>query len=76
MANTSKPNGRTRHINISYFAIQEWVENGNIKLSHSQGIANPSNAITKALGWTLHHLHVTRMMGHTDCKHTLTSGKM
>eukprot|EP00957_Ditylum_brightwellii_P186969 14238916-Ditylum_brightwellii.AAC.1 len=34
MTNTSKPNGRTRHINISYFTIQEWVENGDIKLAH------------------------------------------
>eukprot|EP00957_Ditylum_brightwellii_P040365 3054766-Ditylum_brightwellii.AAC.1 len=27
-------NGRMRHIDISYFAIQKWVENGNIKLAH------------------------------------------
>eukprot|EP00957_Ditylum_brightwellii_P048833 3704825-Ditylum_brightwellii.AAC.2 len=53
MANASKPNGRTRHINITYFAIQEWVENGNIKLAHIQGVANTSDALTKALGWTL-----------------------
>eukprot|EP00957_Ditylum_brightwellii_P096130 7323968-Ditylum_brightwellii.AAC.1 len=76
MANTSKPNGRTRHIDISYFAIQELVENGNIKLAHIQRVANPSNALTKALGWTLHQHHVTRMMGHTGCKHTCTSGKI
>eukprot|EP00957_Ditylum_brightwellii_P039059 2952292-Ditylum_brightwellii.AAC.1 len=49
MANTSKPNGRKRHINISYFAIQELVEKGNIKLAHIQGIADPYNALTKAL---------------------------
>eukprot|EP00957_Ditylum_brightwellii_P212380 15367207-Ditylum_brightwellii.AAC.4 len=75
MANTIKPNGRTRHIDISYFAIQEWVENDNIELAHIQGVANPSNVLTKALGWTLHQCHVTRMMGHTGCKHTCTSGK-
>eukprot|EP00957_Ditylum_brightwellii_P010666 807826-Ditylum_brightwellii.AAC.1 len=34
MANTSKSNERTRHIDISYFKIQEWVENGDIKLTH------------------------------------------
>eukprot|EP00957_Ditylum_brightwellii_P131423 10023043-Ditylum_brightwellii.AAC.1 len=73
MASTSKLNGRTRHIAISYFAIQEWVENRNIKLAHIQGVAYPSNALTNALGWTLHQRHVTRMMGHTGCKHTHTS---
>eukprot|EP00957_Ditylum_brightwellii_P090590 6899249-Ditylum_brightwellii.AAC.1 len=25
MANANKPNSRMRHIDISYFAIQEWV---------------------------------------------------
>eukprot|EP00957_Ditylum_brightwellii_P149870 11414001-Ditylum_brightwellii.AAC.1 len=46
MANTSKPNERTSHISTSFFVIQEWVENDNIKFSHIQGIANPSNALT------------------------------
>eukprot|EP00957_Ditylum_brightwellii_P018215 1372561-Ditylum_brightwellii.AAC.1 len=30
MANASKPSGRTRNIDISYFVIQEWVSKGNI----------------------------------------------
>eukprot|EP00957_Ditylum_brightwellii_P126442 9638239-Ditylum_brightwellii.AAC.1 len=34
LANKNKPNGRTQHNDISYFAIQEWVENSNIKLAH------------------------------------------
>eukprot|EP00957_Ditylum_brightwellii_P042815 3241403-Ditylum_brightwellii.AAC.1 len=76
MANPSKPNGRTRHINISYFAIQEWAEKGNIKLAHIYGVANPFDTLTKALGRTLHQCHVTRMMGHTGCKHMHTSGKI
>eukprot|EP00957_Ditylum_brightwellii_P031295 2372038-Ditylum_brightwellii.AAC.1 len=49
MVNASKPNGRTRNFNISYFAIQDWVENGNIKLARIQGVVNQSNALTKAL---------------------------
>eukprot|EP00957_Ditylum_brightwellii_P091015 6929490-Ditylum_brightwellii.AAC.1 len=54
MANASKPNGRARHIDISYFAIQEWVEKCNIKLAHIHGVANPSDTLTKALEWTCH----------------------
>eukprot|EP00957_Ditylum_brightwellii_P046851 3555935-Ditylum_brightwellii.AAC.1 len=34
MVNASKPNCRTKHIDINYFIIQEWVEKGNIKLAH------------------------------------------
>eukprot|EP00957_Ditylum_brightwellii_P038105 2881511-Ditylum_brightwellii.AAC.1 len=76
MTNASKPNGRTRHINISYFAIQEWVSKGDIKLAHIRGVINPSDALTKALGWTLHHHHVLRMMGHMGSRHTSTSGRI
>eukprot|EP00957_Ditylum_brightwellii_P087046 6625918-Ditylum_brightwellii.AAC.1 len=28
MANVSKPNGRTQHINISSFVLQEWEQCG------------------------------------------------
>eukprot|EP00957_Ditylum_brightwellii_P178406 13589460-Ditylum_brightwellii.AAC.1 len=54
MANTNKPNGCTRHIDIIYFALQEWVQCGEVELTHIRGVANPTDALTKALGWTLH----------------------
>eukprot|EP00957_Ditylum_brightwellii_P043309 3282063-Ditylum_brightwellii.AAC.1 len=73
MTNASKPNGRTRNIDISYFAIQEWVSKGNIKLAHIRGVINPSDALTKTLGWTLHCHHVSRMMGHMGSRYTNTS---
>eukprot|EP00957_Ditylum_brightwellii_P198177 15100478-Ditylum_brightwellii.AAC.1 len=76
MVSTSKPNGRTMHIDISYFAIEEWAGKGNTKLAHICGVANPSGALTKALGWTLRQRHTTRMMGHTGCKHMCTSRKI
>eukprot|EP00957_Ditylum_brightwellii_P097958 7461182-Ditylum_brightwellii.AAC.1 len=58
MANANKPNRHTRSINISYFVLQEWVQEGKAKLAHIRGVANPANALTKALGWTLHCRHV------------------
>eukprot|EP00957_Ditylum_brightwellii_P200260 15266380-Ditylum_brightwellii.AAC.1 len=76
MANASKPNDRTRHIDISYFAIEEWVSKGNVKFSHIRGVLNPSDVLTKALGWTLHCCHMLRMMGHVDSRHTDTSGRI
>eukprot|EP00957_Ditylum_brightwellii_P059463 4514280-Ditylum_brightwellii.AAC.1 len=76
MANISKPNDRTRHIDISYFAIQKWVSKGDIKLAHIRGVIIPSDALTKALGWMLHCCHVSRMMGHVGSHHTNTSGRI
>eukprot|EP00957_Ditylum_brightwellii_P014027 1057962-Ditylum_brightwellii.AAC.1 len=54
MANNNRPNGQTQHIDISYFVLQEWVTHSDVKLAHIRGITNPTNALTKALGWTLH----------------------
>eukprot|EP00957_Ditylum_brightwellii_P039731 3006832-Ditylum_brightwellii.AAC.1 len=74
MANNSRPNGQTQHINISYFTLQEWVTHGNVKLAHIRVIANPADALTKALGWTLHQRHATHIMGHLGTKYTNTVG--
>eukprot|EP00957_Ditylum_brightwellii_P179223 13653719-Ditylum_brightwellii.AAC.1 len=76
MTNTSKPNSRTRHISISYFAIQEWVSKNNIKLSRVRGIINPSDALTKAMDWMLHCCHVPRMMGHMGSRYMNTSRRI
>jgi len=64
MINENKPTPRSRHIDIQHFAIQEWQSNGSIKMFYIPGVINPSDQATKALGWTLHHRHVRRSMGH------------
>jgi hypothetical protein len=64
MINASRPTPRSRHIDIQHFAIQEWKANGDIILCHIPGIINPADALTKALGPTLHFRHVRRLMGH------------
>lgn len=64
MVNASRPTPRSRHIDIQHFAIQEWKSNGEIILCHIPGIINPADALTKALGTTLHFRHVRRLMGH------------
>ena len=74
MANAGKPTERSRHIDIQYFALQEWVSKGFVKLFHIPGVANPADSMTKALGWVLHTRHVTRMMGHCGSSYTTTSG--
>jgi hypothetical protein len=63
MANARRPTDRSRHIDIQNFALQDWVRQGGVLLEHIRGNINPADAMTKALGWVLHHRHCTRMMG-------------
>jgi hypothetical protein len=64
MVNADKPTERSRHIDIQYFAIQDWRKAGHIFLTHLRGILNPSDALTKSVGWVLHSRHARRLMGH------------
>ena len=58
------PTDRIRHLEIRWFAIQDWCENKGIILKHLPGIHMPSDTQTKPLGWVLHTRHCRRMMGH------------
>jgi hypothetical protein len=49
MVNSGKPTEQSRHINIQYFAIQDWKRNGNIQLCHIPGIINSADVLTKPL---------------------------
>lgn len=64
MINARVPTERSRHIDIRFFAIQDWKYNGDLIMHHIAGIINSSDALTKALGWILQYRHCTRMMGH------------
>jgi hypothetical protein len=64
MINDSKPTPRSRHIDIQWFAIQEWQQRGDIVMHYIPTSINPSDGATKSLGWTLHARHARRLMGH------------
>ena len=65
MANNIRPTDRTRHMDIRWFALQEWIHvDKDIIVIHIAGIINPSDALTKALAWLKHHRHMSRAMGH------------
>jgi len=57
MINACLPTERSRHIDIQRFAIQDWKESGAIVMEFISGIINPSNDLTKPLGWVLHDRH-------------------
>ena len=64
MINARIPTERSRHIDIQHFAIQDWKDAGDIVMRHIPGILNPSDDLTKPLGWVLHGRHARRIMGH------------
>ena len=64
MINARVPTERSRHIDIQYFAIQDWKEAGDIVLKFIPGVINCADALTKPLGWILHTRHARRIMGH------------
>ena len=62
--NANKPTGRSRHIDIMFFAIQEWKDAKIITMKHIPGIINPADDLTKPLGFVLHSRHARYIMGH------------
>ena len=64
--NANKPTGRSRHIDIRFFAIQDWKQQGHIKMEHIPGIINPADGLTKPLGYVLHSRHARYIMGHCN----------
>jgi len=64
MINQRKPTICSRHINVQFFAIQEWCRQGDIVMKHIAGILNMADYLTKELSWILHHCHACQAMGH------------
>jgi len=64
MINQQKLTTHSCHINIQFFAIQEWCKQGNILMNHIPSILNMADDSTKALGWILHYHHAWQAMGH------------
>ena len=52
--NNISPTEQTRHLDIRYFAIQDWRETGDIIMEHIPGILNPNNNRAKPFGYVLY----------------------
>ena len=64
IVNARRPTERSRHIDIQYFALQDWKEAGDVVMHFIPGVINPADDLTKPLGWVLHSRHARRFMGH------------
>ena len=61
--NNTSPTEQTQHLDIRYYAIQDWREAGDIIMEHIPGILNPSDNMTKPLGYVLHARYYRQIMG-------------
>jgi hypothetical protein len=64
MANAGKPTPRSRHIDIKFYAIQEWVERDLVMLKRIDTSINPADHLTKPLARILFYRHLDFYMGH------------
>ena len=64
MANAQKPTSRTRHMDIRYFALSDWVERDLMILERIDTSINEADHFTKVLDRTLFYRHVDHIMGH------------
>ena len=64
MDNAQKPTPRTRHIDIKYFSLCEWVERDLILLDRIDTSINMSDHLTKPLPPLLFHRHADFLLGH------------
>ena len=70
MGNAQKPTTRTRHIDIKYFALCDWVEHD---LIHT--LINIADHLTKSLPKVLFHQHADFLLGHVPPKYSLIHSK-
>ena len=48
--NARKPTDRVKHLEVPYFRIQDWKEDGYLLMRHIPGILSPPDSLTKPLG--------------------------
>ena len=63
MANAGQPTRRTRHIDIRYFALLDWVERDLLALEEIHSPENCSDPLTKAVGKNDFWKHYDILMG-------------
>jgi hypothetical protein len=73
MANAGQPTKRTRHMDIKFFALQDWVEHDLLVLERIDTSVNCSDALTKPNNRILFNRHLDRLMGRVAPSYSPTS---
>ena len=63
MGNAQQPTRRTRHMDIKHFSLLDWVERDLVFMKRINTADNCADAMTKALGRTLHYRHNDYILG-------------
>ena len=64
MGNARKPTPRTRHIDIKYFSLCDWIERDLLLLERIDTTINVSDHLTKDMTRILFHRHADYLLGH------------
>ena len=70
MGNAQKPTPRTRHMDIKYFLLCDWVERDLMHLEHVDTKMNMADIFTKSLPWLMFHCHADYLLGHFPPKYS------
>jgi hypothetical protein len=70
MVNAQKPTPRTRHIDIKYFTLCDWVERDLIILEQIDTSINLADHLTKTLSRILFHRHADYLLGRIPPKYS------
>ena len=73
MAMAQKPTPRTRHMDIKYQVICEWVERDLLHLKRIDTAINLADLFTKQLGTTLFYRHTDFVLGHVPPHYATTT---
>ena len=74
MAMAQKPTPRTRHMDIKYQVICEWVEWDLLHLKRIDTFINLADLFTKQLGTTLFYRHTDFVLGHVPSHYATING--
>jgi hypothetical protein len=70
MGNAQKPTPQTQHIDITYFALCDWVERNLILLDCINTSINLADHLTKISSRILFHWHADYLLGHVPPKYS------
>jgi hypothetical protein len=72
MAMAQKPTPRTRHMDINYHVLIDWVEQDLLQLECIDTSINLADQFTKQLGCTLFHRHINYILGKVPPTYSCT----
>jgi len=74
LANNATIGNRTKHIDVRYHYVREYVEDGIVKIVFVKSIDNDADIFTKNTGGEIHNIHVEKFSEELD-KETSANGK-